>query len=186
MASILTRSGLSAAALAAVLLMLAAFSAAPRAEASACDRWGDVGPDQLNPRAARRATLCLVNRERDQAGKPALDRSGKLQRAAQRHSSLMAETGCFSHDCPGEGDLGDRLSGVSYLVDGLLAWAYGENVAYGTGSRGTPRSIVNAWMNSPPHRAAMLDRSFRDAGVGFALRSGNVGYYTLDLGLRKG
>jgi uncharacterized protein YkwD len=171
--------------LAVVLFVVAASSAARQAHASACDRWGGVGPSALQAAKARKATLCLVNRARDRAGKRPLDRSRKLQRAAQRHSSLMANTGCFAHDCPGEGDLADRLSGIGYLIKGLLAWAYGENVAYGTDSRGTPKAIVNAWMNSPPHREAMLDGTFRDAGIGMAVRSGNVGYYTLDLGHRE-
>ena len=186
MASVRLQIGLAALALLAGAFMLAFSPATPSASADACARWGDERPQSLRTADARRATLCLVNRERSQIGKADLRRSPKLQRAAQRHSSLMVDTGCFSHDCPGEGDLGARLSGVGYLVSGLLQWAYGENLAYGTRSRGTPKAIVDAWMDSPPHRETMLHGSFRDAGIGFDVRSGDVGYYTLDLGLRKG
>jgi uncharacterized protein YkwD len=186
MGSALRKIGFGGAALVTALVALAASPAAPDASGGGCGGVGEASPKSLRPAEAREATFCLINRERAQAGKPALDQDGKLERAAQRHSELMAETACFSHDCPGEGDLGDRLSSVGYLVAGLLRWAYGENIAYGTGSHGTPRAIVDAWMNSPPHRAMMLNGSFRDGGVGFAVRSGNRGYYTLDVGMRKG
>ena len=41
-----------------------------------------------------------------------------------------------------------------------------SGIAYGTGALGTPRSIVTAWMNSPGHRANILDSSYRETGLG--------------------
>ena len=80
----------------------------------------------------------------------------------------MASKGCFSHECRGERGLLGRLQVVKYIVGGLRRWAYGENIAYGEGSRGTPKQIVDAWMHSSGHRANILSGTFRDIGVGYA------------------
>ena len=69
-------------------------------------------------------------------------------------------------------------------------WGVGENLAWGPGSRGNARNIVGAWMGSPQHRAAILDRKFRDVGVGFRRgspyrRHSAAGTYTLDFGYKR-
>ena len=48
-----------------------------------------------------------------------------------------------------------------------MSWTFGENIAYGGGRYGTPKSITKAWMNSPGHRANILNPTFKDVGVGF-------------------
>lgn len=178
-----------------VLIAAAAvFAASPAtlsAHASACGKWGKTNPEKLSNPQARKAVMCLINRERDDHGLGDLDRNRKLQKAAQRHNERMHGTGCFSHQCPGEPDLGRRLERVGYLGGGLSRWAYGENVAWGSGDRGTPRSIVTAWMNSPGHRAAILSRDFKELGVGFndgtpGSKGSEGGIFTVDFGLRAG
>ena len=72
---------------------------------------------------------------------------------------------------------------------GLTRWAYGENIAWGADWRGSPAAIVEAWMDSPPHRANILNRSFREVGVGFDTGTPGGdrapgGIYTVDFGLR--
>jgi uncharacterized protein YkwD len=67
--------------------------------------------------------------------------------------------------------LEQRLRSVDYLRSGLTAWAYGENIAWGEKGLSTPKSIVKAWMGSPGHRANILDRSFREIGLGVSLGS---------------
>ena len=42
----------------------------------------------------------------------------------------------------------------------------GENLAWGSGERSTPRSIVRAWMNSAGHRHNILNGRFREIGIG--------------------
>jgi uncharacterized protein YkwD len=166
--------------------------AAPRASAaSACSEWGDAKPQSLRPGEARKAIRCLINARRQNAGMRPLRADKRLQRAAQRHTDEMDGSGCFAHECPGESALGDRLEIVDYLRGGLTSWLAGENIAWGAGKRGTPKAIVDAWMNSPPHRANILNRSFRDLGVGFAVGSphdggDDGGLYTADFGLRVG
>jgi len=46
----------------------------------------------------------------------------------------------------------------------LLGW--GENIAWGTRSYGSPRRIKLSWLNSSPHRSNILKSSFRDLGLG--------------------
>jgi uncharacterized protein YkwD len=178
------------------LTFLVAFAAAGAGSAdaakrrAACDRHGKTAPTELQLEQARRTILCLINEKRRAAGLPRLERNARLDAAAQRHNEQMDGTGCFAHECPGEGDLGRRLEGVSYLIGGLLQWAFGENVAWGEGSRGTPKSIMAAWMASPGHRANILNRSYRDIGIGFSQGTPNAGdarggIYTTDFGMRR-
>jgi uncharacterized protein YkwD len=180
-----------------VLALLVAFGATGVSSAdaakkrAACQRWGNAPPTQLELNQARKSVLCLLNKKRSRAGLPALRRNARLDAAAQRHNEQMDGTGCFAHECPGEADLGDRLEGVAYLIGGLLRWAFGENVAWGEGSKATPRAIVAAWMNSDGHRDNILSRHFREVGIGFSPGTpnngeANGGIYTTDFGLRVG
>ncbi len=182
---------LLALAVALVLVALAASPATPAASASACKKWGDSEPTELTRGQGRKAILCLVNKERDQAGLRDLGRDKKLQKAAQRHNDHMDGTGCFDHECGGEAGLDARLEGVGYLAGGLSQWAYGENIAWGMREQGTPESIVDAWMHSSGHRANILNSSFREIGIGFSVGTPGGGrepggIYTTDFGLRVG
>jgi uncharacterized protein YkwD len=181
--------GLALATLACAFAMAATSQAQAQAKASACERWGKSAPADLTTGQARKAILCLINEKRRSAGLPALDRDKKLQKAAQRHNARMDGSGCFDHECPGEPGLDSRLEAVNYLVGGLLRWAFGENIAWGMGELGTPRAIVGAWMNSSGHRANILNRDFREIGIGFSQGTPSAsraagGIYTTDFGLR--
>jgi uncharacterized protein YkwD len=156
---------------------------------NACKEWGNVMPDDLTPGQARKAIVCLLNVERQKNGVGSLDSDKKLQRAAQNHTDHMDGTGCFDHECPGEADLSSRLEGVDYLIGSLIRWTCGENIAWGPDKLGTPKAIVQAWMNSPPHRSTLLNGSFHDVGIGFAAGTpsnggARGGIYTADFGLR--
>ena len=178
-------------ALVAALVLLAASPSPPHAEAGACSGSASANPEKLSNRQARDAVLCLINKERQQRGIPALDRNKKLQKAAQRHSERMDGTGCFSHQCSGESGLDGRLGSVGYLGGGLQRWAYGENIAWGLQQHGTPSAVVDAWMGSSGHRANILSGTFQDVGVGFSAgtpqgKNSPGGIYTVDFGLAVG
>lgn len=101
-----------------------------------------------------------------------------LQRAARAHSKDMIEKDYFAH-----GDVGGRLNKFGYN------WrTYGENIAYGSGSYGEPASIMRSWMNSSGHRANILNKNFREIGVGTYTGTykgtRNVTMYTADFGAR--
>ncbi|MGH2954258.1 MAG: CAP domain-containing protein [Solirubrobacterales bacterium] len=173
---------------AAALVVVALSPAASTARVNACDAYGSSSPTELTRQQGRKAIQCLVNVERDAAGLRPLKRNKKLQRAAQRHNERMVGTGCFAHECPGESALDGRLDLVGYLKGNLTRWMFGENIAWGARERGTPRSIVAAWMASPGHRANILYGTFRQIGVGFSVGtpSGDPvgGVYTTDFGFR--
>jgi uncharacterized protein YkwD len=170
-------------------LGFAASGAPSSAQASACKEWGTMMPDDLAPGQARKAIVCLLNAERQKASVGPLHSNKELQRAAQNHTERMDGSGCFDHECPGEADLSQRLEGAGYLIGNLVRWICGENIAWGPDKLGTPKAIVHTWMNSPPHRSTLLNRSFDDVGIGFAAGTPNGagdrgGIYTADFGLR--
>jgi uncharacterized protein YkwD len=113
------------------------------------------------------AIVCLVNAERRSRGLKPLHRDRDLAQAARRHSSDMARRDYFSHVTPGGEDLGDRLRDAGYGRPGD-GWRAGENLGWGTGNRATPNSLVDQWLASAGHRENMLERSFRELGVGVA------------------
>jgi uncharacterized protein YkwD len=151
----------------------------------ACKLYADKGPRHLSAKHARAAVICLINRVRSQHGRGHLDRDNRLNDAAARHSVRMRKQGCFSHECAGEPSLLGRLKNVGYITSGLSRWAIGENIAWGSGRRGTPRRTVSSWMGSSGHRAMILSGTFRDVGVGYSSKSKRA-YYTADFGLRAG
>jgi uncharacterized protein YkwD len=102
------------------------------------------------------ALLREVNRVRVAHGLPALRADNHLQRAAVAHTRDMLESDTFEH-----GPFGSRM--VQYNVSFSIA---GENLAWGTGSLGSARSIVKAWLHSPEHRANLLRSSFTRVGIG--------------------
>ena len=106
-----------------------------------------------------------MNRVRAQHGLGPLHFESHLQRAARAHSREMITSNTFSH-----GAFGSRM--LQFAVTGSVA---GENLAWGTGSRGTPRGIVASWLASAEHRANLLRPSYVRVGVG-DLRSSFLGH----------
>jgi hypothetical protein len=114
------------------------------------------------------ATLCLLNGERADRGLGPVSPNSKLAGAALAHSRDMVERRYFAHDAPDGSDVVDRVRATGYL-DGGGGWTLGENLAWGTGALATPRSIMQAWMNSAGHRENILRRDYREIGLGVAL-----------------
>jgi uncharacterized protein YkwD len=102
------------------------------------------------------AVLREMNRVRAEHGLSALRYDDHLQRAAVSHSREMLANDVFEH-----GAFSSRMT--EFDIKSRIA---GENLAWGTGSRGTARSIVAAWLASPEHRANLLRTSFSRVGVG--------------------
>ncbi|MFU8850308.1 CAP domain-containing protein [Micromonospora sp. SL1-18] len=122
--------------------------------------------------AELRQVVDLVNQERAKAGCKAVTVDDKLTLAAQRHSQDQADHQTMTHDGSDGSDAGARLDRVGY------AWrAYGENVAW---NQQSPAAVMDAWMNSPGHRANILNCSFTEIGVGVARSNGP--YWTQDFG----
>jgi uncharacterized protein YkwD len=179
-----------AVAFALLTLLVAAGPAAQSARAvNACEAWGNL--QSPTTAQAREAILCLLNRERNSRGLRDLKVSTKLQAAAQKHNDYMQKKRCFDHQCPGEKSLTGRLESIGWITRGLNAWAYGENIAWGSGRLGSPASIVRSWMNSSGHKANILSNKFDEIGVGYTagtITNPNAvgGIYTTDFGWKTG
>ena len=57
----------------------------------------------------------------------------------------------------------------AHYVPPHASWSLGENIAWGGAALAEPAAIVRMWMHSPPHRANILSRRFREIGIGVAV-----------------
>ncbi|MFE7900098.1 CAP domain-containing protein [Streptomyces sp. NPDC057424] len=117
--------------------------------------------------------LSLVNEERAKVGCSPVAANSALTGLAQNYSEDMAARGFFDHTDPDGRTPWDRAekAGISNLG--------GENIARG---QADAAAVMDAWMNSPGHRANILNCDFKTLGVGVELGSGgpwwtqNFGY----------
>jgi uncharacterized protein YkwD len=151
---------------------LLAFPAAANA-ATPC-RGAHLTPSPQHAAQVRSATLCLLNRQRALHGLPRLRAHRSLSHAAAKYARLMVAQRFFDHVSPAGTTMPQRIKRTNYLKH-TRAWSLGENIAWGSGGAATPARIVNAWMHSAGHRANILDRSFREIGIGIALGAPNGG-----------
>lgn len=115
-------------------------------------------PQQEAPSGTVGQVVALVNKERAAAGCGPLAEDSLLDKSAQTHSADMAARDFFDHTNPDGADPGQRITAAGYR------WStYGENIAMG---QQTPEAVMESWMNSPGHRANILNCSFKDIGVG--------------------
>ncbi|WP_433175503.1 sigma-70 family RNA polymerase sigma factor [Actinoallomurus sp. CA-150999] len=113
-----------------------------------------------SPGGVEQQVVSLVNTQRAKNGCGPLRVDGRLHTAAQRHSDDMAARHFFDHTDPDGKSPGDRITATGYRWSG---WA--ENIAAG---QQTPTAVMNSWMNSPGHRANILNCGYKDIGVGVA------------------
>jgi uncharacterized protein YkwD len=114
-----------------------------------------------------------INEERRARNLSALSWDAQLSSLATGWSSTMAQTGSFLHR-----NLSSLFGSPSYS-DRYRTLE--ENIYEGNGSFGTAGSAHVALMNSPPHRAAMLNPGLTSLGVGAYCQSGTL-YVTQDFG----
>lgn len=103
--------------------------------------------------------VTLVNSQRAANGLAPLTLSTELSNVARLKSQDMHNNNYFAHESPTYGSPFEMMKsfGISYRTAG-------ENIAMGYG---TPEAVMNAWMNSPGHRANILDASYTQIGVGY-------------------
>jgi uncharacterized protein YkwD len=117
--------------------------------------------------SARIAVRCLINEQRRRHGLPPVLSSRKLRHAAAGLAGQMVHRKFFAHVTPGGSTVASRVRRTGYLRR-ATQWMLGETLAWGSAGRATPAALVNALMHSPPHRAIILGRGFREIGVGIA------------------
>ena len=128
---------------------------------------GTCGPaaDQLGLDAstAQVAMQCLTNYARAQQGLAPLQLNTTLNTAGQ--AKLKSNISCaeFSHT-----PCGQPFDTVfSSYVQGATSYQIGENIAWGTGSYGTPRQAMNGWVHSAGHRENILTAAYAELGIGY-------------------
>jgi uncharacterized protein YkwD len=161
------------------LACIVALCAPGSAHAAAACQSADALPGQASDAVMRSATLCLMNSERGAHGVAGLRAHPALASAAASYARQMVSERFFAHTSPRGSTVLSRIRDTTYLR-GAPGWAVGENIASGSGTMATPRAIVEAWMESPGHRANLLSPCFRDVGIGIA-----AGTYVTDFGRRS-
>jgi len=102
-----------------------------------------------------------TNVQRQQNGLPPLLANVTLDHIAQAKAQDMFDLQYFEHESPvgkGVGDLADEF-GYEYL-------AIGENLALG--NYASEQALVQAWMDSPGHKANILNEKYREIGIAVA------------------
>ncbi len=121
------------------------------------------------PNALERLMLELINEERANAGLDPLRINGDLNEASEDHSEWMLDTDTFSHTGQAGSSAGDRIVEAGYRLEGN--WTWGENIAWQSerGAQGLEddvRNLHESLMNSPGHRANILNDNFEEIGIG--------------------
>jgi uncharacterized protein YkwD len=128
--------------------------------------------------------LKLTNDERRKAGLNPLAADAKLAFSANLHATNMATRSnsigsdkAHNHFLPGT-----LTPSVSSRFDyaGFEYQRYAENIAYGYG---TAKQVVTGWMNSPGHRANILNGSLTHLGVGVVANSKGVLFFAQNFGV---
>ncbi|HET9593905.1 MAG TPA: CAP domain-containing protein [Solirubrobacterales bacterium] len=146
----MTRSGTIAG-----LLLAACFLALPSG-AQACRGQTD---STASFDAQEQTMVCLVNQARTSRGLVPLTALRTLTKAADHKSRDILRCNQFSHEACGRD--------FTYWMTrfGYQGCSEGENIAWGSGGLGTPRSIFEAWMHSQGHRENILG-DYEDIGIG--------------------
>ncbi len=131
-----------------------------------------------------RQVIRHINRQRARHGLRRLRPSRSLSLSADYHCWDMLRGNFFAHSSSNGASMGSRVRRFS------RAHRIGENLAYVSSRdrRGVARRVVGMWMNSPSHRAALLNRKFRK--IGLARRTGSLGsmramVFTADFASRR-
>jgi uncharacterized protein YkwD len=122
--------------------------------------------------AAEAEVLKLVNEERAKVGCSAVAANSALRELAEDFSEEMAERDFFDHTDPSGATPWDRAEKAGITDLG------GENIARG---QATAAAVMEAWMNSPGHRANILNCDFKTLGVGVHFGAGGP-WWTQDFG----
>ncbi|SLK04424.1 MULTISPECIES: CAP domain-containing protein [unclassified Paenibacillus] len=103
--------------------------------------------------------LDLVNQERAKTGLSSLSRNEELSNVAMVKAQDMYNNSYFDHNSPTHGSPFDMMNefGITYNTAG-------ENIAKG---QTTPTQVMKEWMNSPGHKANILNNSYTHIGIAY-------------------
>lgn len=102
--------------------------------------------------------LTDTNQQRADNSESNLNLNDALNQAAQAKANDMATRDYWSHDTPDGNTPWSFMTAAGYNYQ-----TAGENLAYGFD---TATDTITGWMNSPEHRANILNTSYHDVGFG--------------------
>ncbi len=125
-------------------------------------------PAAVGSPAQQQTTLVVglvneINDVRRQRGLKPFVTSTKLSAAAAQHTREMGVDGYFEHESYDSTPFWKRIERW-YPSKGWRSWSVGENLLYSSPDV-TASDSVDLWMNSPPHRANLLNRTWREIGI---------------------
>lgn len=112
-----------------------------------------------------------VNQQRTSRNITALTYNTKLAAAADYKANDMITRNYFSHVDPDGHYIWDKIVAEGYTPYTVL----GENLAIDFPDT---QGLIDAWINSPTHRANILNSAFKDQGVGVAFGNSSIGQYS--------
>ncbi|MGE6488737.1 CAP domain-containing protein [Paenisporosarcina sp. NPDC076898] len=118
-----------------------------------------AAPASGNVSSIEQQVLTLTNQERAKAGLKALATDAALMDSARAKSADMSKNNYFSHTSPTMGSPFDQMK-----AKGIQYKAAAENIAMGQKSAS---EVVKGWMESPGHRANIMNGNFTHIGIGY-------------------
>jgi uncharacterized protein YkwD len=135
--------------------------------------------------------LSEMNTVRRQHGLVPLRLSAGLEAGARQHSTEMANRGYFRHTSA-NGEAFSRRLARFYPMGARRYWSVGENILWSSAELNAAAAL-EIWLNSPSHRAIMLNPRWLEVGVGAVYAPSAPGVYggrdvtivTADFGVRR-
>ena len=110
-----------------------------------------------------------VNYTRRKRKLSSLGRTNLLDKVAAEHSKSMAKhRHCDHHGFDKRAALIERKSGLSYIAENCYMFPSG------TYNTHIAKELVEGWLQSPGHRANLLNPDFRRTGIGIIVKKGYV------------
>jgi uncharacterized protein YkwD len=171
--------------IAAVSLLLTAFLSAAHSQTTSTTQTREVqvagytSVRETKPSAAlvssiEREAFDLINKKRTDIGLEPLAWSDELAALARLHSQDMADQKYFSHRGSDGSMVDDRADKL-----GIKNWsAIGENIAFERGFDDAASFAVDRWMESPGHKQNLLDKRWKETGMGVAILPDGTYYFT--------
>jgi hypothetical protein len=135
----------------------------------------DIVPIDNSAALAVQNIITLTNEARLQNGVQGVGRNILLENAAQAKADDMAAKGYFAH----------------FTDDGMTPWKFMDNAGYNYVYAGEnlavhfsrEQDVIAAWLNSPTHRANLLNPVFKDIGIGISegMYQGNKGFFVVQM-----
>lgn len=126
--------------------------------------------NQKESQSVEQRVLSLVNEERSKSGLPPLEMDTAVSNVAILKSEDMRDHNYFNHTSPNYGSPFDMMKsfGISYEYAG-------ENIAAGQPSAD---AVMKSWMNSPGHKANILNKNYTHIGIGHVTGGKYAHYWT--------